>query len=80
MPSAIDIRVLELDDLTVVGLDGALGAESSSAVTGVVDASLARDVATIVLDCSLLTTIDVEASEELGTAAANTCRPTTVGW
>ncbi len=69
MPAALDIRVLELDDLTVVGLDGDLGAESSGDVTGVVDAALARDVSTIVLDCSLLTTIDVEASQELRAAA-----------
>ena len=69
MPTDLDIRVLELDDLTVVGLDGELGAASSGEVTGVVDAALARDVSTIVLDCSLLTTIDVEASQELEAAA-----------
>jgi anti-anti-sigma factor len=69
MSPTLALRVLELDDLTVVGLDGVMGADSSHEVTDVVDAALARDVSTIVLDCSLLTTIDVEASEELEVAA-----------
>jgi len=69
MSATLALRVLELDDLTVVGLDGVMGAESSGQVAGVVDRSLARDVSTIVLDCSLLTAIDAEASEELEAAA-----------
>ena len=69
MSATLALHVLELDDLTVVGLDGVMGAESSGEVTGAVDRSLARQVSTIVLDCSLLTTIDVEASEELEAVA-----------
>ena len=69
MPCALAIRVLELDDLTVVGLDGDLRAESSRRVATVVEESLARDVATIVMDCSLLDTIDEAASTALGRAA-----------
>ncbi len=69
MPSALDIRVLELDDLTVVGLDGVMGEESLGQVAGAVDAALARHVSTIVLDCSLLSGIDVAASAELEVAA-----------
>jgi len=69
LPSVLAIRVLELDDLTVVGLDGELHAESSPRVATVVADSLARDVSTIVVDCSLLDTIDAAASTALGRAA-----------
>jgi anti-anti-sigma factor len=69
MSATLDIRVLELDDLTVVGLDGDLEGPSSGRVADVVDDSLARHVDFIVLDCSLLDSLDVEASEALGSAA-----------
>ena len=69
MSAALDIRVLELDDLTVVGLDGSLEGPSSGRVTDVVCGSLARDVKTIVLDCSLLESLDAEASAVLGSLA-----------
>ncbi len=67
--AALAIRVLELDDMTVVGLDGAMGAEASNRLAGEVDKALARHQSTIVLDFSLLTSLDTEASAALSDTA-----------
>jgi anti-anti-sigma factor len=68
-PCSLAIRVLDLDDMTVVGLDGVMAGESSDRLSGAVDRALARHVSTIVVDCSLLESLDAEASMRLGEAA-----------
>jgi len=51
---ALQIRVLKLGEMTVVGLEGDLGADTASLLDEHVHEALARDSTTIVLDCSLL--------------------------
>jgi anti-anti-sigma factor len=63
--AALAIRVMELDDMTVVGLDGVMGAEASDRLAGEVDKALARHPSAIVLDFSLLTTLDADAADAL---------------
>jgi anti-anti-sigma factor len=67
----LDVRVLDLGDMTIVGLEGVLVPETAEKVTVEVDRAIARDSATIVLDCSLLESITVESSEILVDAAKN---------
>ncbi|HVN51412.1 MAG TPA: STAS domain-containing protein [Acidimicrobiales bacterium] len=69
MPSSsLAIRVLDLDDMTVVGLDGVVAGDAERLV-GAVDRALARRVSTIVVDCSLLESLDAEGSATLADAA-----------
>ena len=65
----LDVRVLDLGDMTVVGLDGDLEASTAGQLTAEIDRALARDSSTIVLDLSLLETIDRTASPALVEAA-----------
>ena len=68
-PTQLAIRVLDLDDMTVVGLDGVVAGDGSDRLSGAVEHALARHVSTIVLDCSLLESLDTEASATLADAA-----------
>jgi anti-anti-sigma regulatory factor len=68
-PTQLAIRVLDLDDMTVVGLDGTVSGDGSTRLNGAVEHALARHVSTIVLDCSLLRTLDTEASATVADAA-----------
>jgi anti-anti-sigma factor len=68
-PSALSIRVLDLEDLTVVGLDGSFGADEAEHVGEVVDRALDRPGSTVVLDLSLLDHLAVEGSDTLARAA-----------
>jgi anti-anti-sigma factor len=68
-PSSLAIRVLDLDDLTVVGLDGSLSAAEAEQVGRAVDRALDRPVSTVVLDLSLLDHLAVEGSDTLARAA-----------
>jgi anti-anti-sigma regulatory factor len=67
-PTSLAIRVLELDDMTVVGLDGVVSGDADR-LEGAVDRALARHVPTVVVDCSLLESRDVEGSATLADAA-----------
>ena len=60
-PPTLDVRVLDLGSMTIVGLDGRLGAETIGRVSKVVDQALARESSTIVLDFSLLESISADA-------------------
>jgi anti-anti-sigma factor len=68
-PPSLDVRVLDLGDMTVVGLDGDLVAETAGQLTAEVDRALARASSTIVLDLSLLERIDRDVSPALVDAA-----------
>jgi anti-anti-sigma factor len=68
-PAQLAIRVLDLDDMTVVGLDGVVSGDGSSRLSGAVERALARNVSTVVLDCSLLESIDLQGSATLADAA-----------
>jgi anti-anti-sigma factor len=63
------IRVMELDDMTVLGLDGVMGEGASGQLADEVDRVLERHPATIVLDLSLLTSLDAAAADALSDAA-----------
>lgn len=52
--SRLHVRVLDLGEMTVVGLDGELDAETAPQVDAAIDRALAHDSTMIVLDCSLL--------------------------
>ena len=67
-PSSLAIRVLDLDDMTVVGLAGVVAGDVDRLV-GAVDEALARPVSTVVVDCSLLESLDEEGSVGLAHAA-----------
>jgi len=67
-PSSLAIHVLDLVDMTVVGLDGVVEGDADRLV-GAVDHALARRVPTIVVDCSLLESLDAEGSATLADAA-----------
>jgi anti-anti-sigma factor len=54
MASELAVRVLELGDMTVVGLEGDLAADTVPLLDAELHRALARDSTTIVLDCSLL--------------------------
>jgi anti-anti-sigma factor len=53
-PTSLEVRVLDLGEMTVVGLDGAMDPTNSRRVTDQMRRALDRDSTTIVLDCSLL--------------------------
>ena len=53
-PTELHVRVLDLGEMTVVGLDGAMDATNSGRVCEQLQKALDRDSTTIVLDCSLL--------------------------
>jgi anti-anti-sigma factor len=53
-PTSLQVRVLDLGEMTVVGLDGAMDPSNSGRVTEQVHRALERESTTIVLDCSLL--------------------------
>jgi len=65
----LDVRVLDLGEMTVVGLDGELVASTAGLLTLEVERALARASSTIVLDLSLLETIGRDASPALVEAA-----------
>lgn len=50
----LNVRVLDLGEMTVVGLEGAMDRSNSARVSEQVHRALERDSTTIVLDCSLL--------------------------
>jgi anti-anti-sigma factor len=54
MASELAVRVLELGDMTVVGLEGDLAADTVPLLDAELTRALARDSTCIVLDCSLL--------------------------
>jgi anti-anti-sigma factor len=54
MTSELAVRVLDLGDMTVVGLEGDLAADTAPLLDAQLARVLARDSTTIVLDCSLL--------------------------
>ena len=66
---SLDVRVLDLGEMTVMGLDGDLVAETAGQLTAEVDRALARSASTIVLDLSLVERIDGAASPALVDAA-----------
>ncbi len=66
--TSLAIRVLDLDDMTVVGLDGVMAGEGSERLAGEVERALSRHVSTIVVDLSLLESLDAEASATLADA------------
>ena len=68
-PPTLDVRVLDLGEVTIVGLDGELVGETVDQLTTEVDRALERDAATIVLDLSLLETIGRDATPALVEAA-----------
>jgi len=51
---ALAVRVLDLGEMTVVGLDGSLDRETAPRLNEALRRALERDSTTIVLDCSLL--------------------------
>ena len=53
-PSKLHVRVLDLGEMTVVGLDGTMDPTNSSRVSDELRHAVERDSTTIVLDCSLL--------------------------
>lgn len=53
-PTPLHVRVLDLGEMTVVGLDGAMDPTNSSRVSEQLLRAVERDSTTIVLDCSLL--------------------------
>ena len=53
-PTPLHVRVLDLGEMTIVGLDGAMDRSNSGRVTEQLHRALERDSTTIVLDCSLL--------------------------
>jgi anti-anti-sigma factor len=54
MASALSVRVLDLGEMTVVGLEGDLAADTAALLDDELARALARHSTTIVLDCSLL--------------------------
>ena len=54
MASELAVRVLELGEMTVVGLEGDLAADTAPLLDAELTRALDRDSTTIVLDCSLL--------------------------
>jgi anti-anti-sigma factor len=52
------VRVLDLGEMTVVGLDGELVAETAPKVDAAIRDALAHESSVIVLDCSLLRAMD----------------------
>jgi anti-anti-sigma factor len=54
MASELAVRVLELGDMTVVGLEGDLAADTAPLLDAELARALERESTTIVLDCSLL--------------------------
>jgi anti-anti-sigma factor len=54
MASELAVRVLDLGEMTVVGLEGDLAADTVPLLDAEVTRALERDSTTIVLDCSLL--------------------------
>jgi anti-anti-sigma factor len=54
MASELAVRVLDLGEMTVVGLEGDLAADTASLLDAELTRVLERDSTTIVLDCSLL--------------------------
>lgn len=53
-PTPLHVRVLDLGEMTVVGLDGTMDPTNSSRVSEQLRRAVERDSTTIVLDCSLL--------------------------
>ena len=53
-PTGLHVRVLDLGEMTVVGLDGAMDRSNSREVSEQLHRAVQRDSTTIVLDCSLL--------------------------
>lgn len=68
-PSQPHVRVLDLGDMTIVGLEGDLGAESARLLDQEVRRALDRDSTTIVLDCSLLRSLGRSEVAVLATAS-----------
>jgi anti-anti-sigma factor len=54
MTSKLAVRVLDLGEMTVVGLEGDLAEDTAPLLDAELTRALARDSTTIVLDCSLL--------------------------
>jgi anti-anti-sigma factor len=54
MASELAVRVLQLGEMTVVGLEGDLAADTAPLLDAELTRALDRDSTTIVLDCSLL--------------------------
>jgi anti-anti-sigma factor len=52
--SRLRVHLLELGEMTVVGLDGELNADTAPQVDAAITLALQHDSTTIVLDCSLL--------------------------
>lgn len=53
-PERLHVRVLDLGEMTVVGLDGEMDPSNSRRVSEQLLRAVERDATTIVLDCSLL--------------------------
>jgi anti-anti-sigma factor len=53
-PTLLHVRVLDLGEMTVVGLDGTMDRTNSGSVRDKLHEAVERDSTTIVLDCSLL--------------------------
>lgn len=53
-PTELHVRVLDLGEMTIVGLDGEMDRSNSRRVSDELREAVRRDSTTIVLDCSLL--------------------------
>jgi anti-anti-sigma factor len=53
-PTTLHVRVLDLGEMTVVGLDGEMDPTNSRRVSDQLRRAVEREATTIVLDCSLL--------------------------
>ena len=53
-PAELHVRVLDLGEMTIVGLDGEMDRSNSGRVSEQLREAVRRDSTTIVLDCSLL--------------------------
>ena len=56
-PSRLHVRVLDLGEMTIVGLDGSMDQTNARQVGEQLHRAVERDSTTIVLDCSLLRTL-----------------------
>lgn len=54
LPTELHVRVLDLGEMTIVGLDGEMDRSNSRRVSQQLREAVQRDSTTIVLDCSLL--------------------------
>jgi anti-anti-sigma factor len=67
--SELHVRVLDLGEMTIVGLDGEMDRTNSREVSEQLHRAVERDSTTIVLDCSLLRSLGASEVAVLADAA-----------